>query len=662
MQNHSKPLHRVFIYDDPESKINFLETTLKDKEWEAVIYDPSPAGKSRLPEIEKTLKGSSYKLVRGQDANGIGTLTIHHFSHETGLLRAFRELGLTKGLEHTMETAGERLGDVMQRGKKLLQFWTSSEARRFSFAYVFGDVYLTLARGFDHSFKNPSDKVYSAGYLLALAQSVIMMNFAKEGKEILAEEIEHGMQQAVKKGLNLENFEEWADEVIDRRNPLTKMLNRHALKIGAASQMAGQALVATSGVLELRENSKLAKGYTDDVMKQAQRRDQVGAVSNFLTGALSTYGWYLIGWGKEKDVGEKVPWGENSLKRLSQEFQETPEKLASVLVTLASVIGLAGGKFKHNVTDELKHRDKRENVLLSITNPNGLEGPVDENFLKQAQAARDEIVPVNRPPSKGSPSQVAGNVAYLIGDATVYLSRGSNYTKGQINNAEVMAEVAEMFISRLPLIMGAPEKEKFITQLSTYLARKQEEIIGQGNATDPLADIPQGERTFRRASEIKDSILNRLPGDTLGLGPLMMRAADVAVIFPEEKRAEVVEALSHSLSTLPAIAVKKEDIAHRLTTSLARKQRPLRSQLVQMKDVQQALSQLVLCIPGGRDADNALALHQALQPFLSRSVDKEKDQQTLERMIQHDAEQLQRAATLPHYRTPDPSGASPTLA
>lgn len=641
-------IQRVHIWDDPESRINFLETTLADKEWEAVIYEPVESGTGRLPKLQAELEKKNYKTVLGKDKNGIPTLTITHFSHETSLLKTFSELGLTAGIRQTFTTSKNRIGDILSGMSHTIEFYMSSEARRFSTLYAFGDIALgtlpnliakftgdktpkpntaisNTIKKFDQKNKM-ADSLYDRAYDLALAQSLIMMFGMKEGKELIADEVKQGLRAAEDKGLDLTNFNNWSNEIKDRRSTAKKWFNDTAIYTGPGAQILGQLLLITSGLMRLR-NTKAFVNENKDIKLNTGTNlyDQLdkakwGAVGDVTTGALSVAGWSLMGFFKENNIENKTAWSENFFKRIGQEIKSSPNTLASICVTVASLIGMKAGNLKHSVKSSLEEQQEWEWHRKSFENET--DGISNENLDALATFQ-------NNKKASGFNKQFIGNGIYLIGDATVALTKNRNYEPGQIANIEAMADTAIAMLDKMPIAFGKSGKEEFIEKLSAYMAKRLDNLHDPKNPRPTeIQNLSENERLALFKSQIKNEIISKLPELSEKFDLVVNRAADTVIAFGQQQHEDVAKALATKLANSKAIASNAEELGSAIHEAVHRKNKTSQRISSQTKGtlpsaVEKPLAALVKAIPSTHTASDAMELYNAIQPFITRSRDSD---------------------------------------
>lgn len=320
------------IWDDPESRISFLETVMKGKEWEAKVYHPDftqiPNQNPNihpLSELSSKMAEKGYKVALGQDENGIPTLDIKHFGGDTKLLESVRELGFTKGMGHKLTHLGEPLGNAMKKSADLMKYVFTDKARLIGTAYLVGDLFLAGAGSAGHS----KDKLKTIAGVGATLQSLVYMVFAKEGTETVYEDLMKTAKEAGKDGKSLLDAGTFHNH--DDHGPKgllglgNKILKDKPLEAGALLQVAGSAAFFGAGARSLKSGG-----------------NKTAALSDMATAVASAVGWGLVTkHSKPTDPEDKLPW--SNPKRVWQEVNAHPTKFASGFMSLATLTGITGG-------------------------------------------------------------------------------------------------------------------------------------------------------------------------------------------------------------------------------------------------------------------------------------------------------------------------------
>ncbi|MBM3618811.1 MAG: hypothetical protein FJX23_09775 [Alphaproteobacteria bacterium] len=320
------------IWDDPESRISFLETVMKGKEWEAKVYHPdftqTPGQNPNihpLSDLSAKMVEKGYKVALGQDENGIPTLDIKHFGGDTKLLESVKELGFTKGVGHKITHIGEPLGNAMKKSGDLMKYVLTDKARLIGTAYLVGDLFLAAAGSAGHS----KDKLKTVAGVGATLQSLVYMAFAKEGSETVYDDLMKTAKEADRDGKSLLDAGTFHNH--DDHGPKgllgvgNKLLKDKPLETGALLQVAGSAALMGAGFRSMKNGG-----------------NKVAGISDMATALASAIGWGLVTkHTKPTDPEDKLPW--SNPKRVWQEVNAHPTKFASGFMSLATLTGITGG-------------------------------------------------------------------------------------------------------------------------------------------------------------------------------------------------------------------------------------------------------------------------------------------------------------------------------
>lgn len=591
----------VRIWDDPESRIHFLETVLKKKEWEAVIYHPdfAPDGTQRtgnstpLPELNAKLAAQGYKTILGQDENGIPTLTVRNFGSDTKLAESIRELGFTKGMTHKITHLGEPLGNAMQKTADMVKHVASDKARLIGGLYMIGDLILIFAglgnkkgqeadasEGFGAALKDPANMLQSAAGVAATIQSLIYMGFAKEGSEAMYSDLMKRAKEAREQGKDLLDASVWEDTRDTGPKGLLglphKVLKSYPIQLGALTQVAGQLGLLASGGIRLQRSK-----HDTSADAPGMRR---GAMQDMFTAATSVIGWSLLTKTKPEKIAEedKLPW--NNPKRVWQEMSEKPNQFASGFLTAATLSGIAAGRSKNN------------NI------------------------------------------QTMGNLTYLLGDGIMFMTNSDDYGAAARGNSGLLAEAAERFVQASPVILGEKEQAQFVGQLADHLAeRSLHEEAKKQKRSAHVTDAEVKDLSQRIAAGLNA----KLPKVNDRTNEAAARVAAIVQNFHPTVGEKITDALCTTISSMEGVAIDKEEFkSHVVRQTEYAKDKP--AQLVKMDDIAKPMADLLFAVPGAATPEAVNKLYDAVDEYIR--PEPIKGMQPLEQAINQTA--VQDIATL----------------
>ena len=595
----SEEKRTVHIWDDPESRINFLETVLKGQSWEAKVYQPPVPGAEPLQNFIPALNAKGYVTKLGQDENGLTTLDIKNFGNDTTLVAAVKEMGLSKGFTYKLKHINEPLGNAMHKTKELLGHVAGDKARLIGGLYLLGDVFL-IGAGFgnkDHdagghslkgAFKDPANMLQSLTGVAATIQSLIYMAFAKEGGEAVYSDLMKKAEKATAEGKDLFDDALWKDGGSKRPGLgiFNKIFKDHPLEAGAAAQILGQVSLIGSGGIRL---TRAAVTHAADPVAMAAERK--GAIQDMITGVNSITGWSLMmKKPKQIDDEDKLPW--SNPKRVWQEAQENPSQFSSMFLGVASVAGVGAAISKKN------------NV------------------------------------------QLLANATYLVGDGVMFMTKSEHYGAAGMSNPDLMAEAAEKFITTSPMVLGQEEMGQFTQQLSGYIAER---------ALHEIARKEKREVTPKEIEEFSVRIAQGLNAKLPSVHPktyeVADRAAAVVSMFHPSFAKQISGELAAAICEAPSVMIKPEELQQAIMQQVDLSPT---TDMVEMKKVAKPVSELAFAIPGGATPERVNRLYDAIddlvRPDPNAGLQAEQALvQTAERDIQAAVQQsAQNAGVGPH--------------
>lgn len=509
---------RVHIYDHPQSRIAFLETALAGQQWRATLYASALEPGQNLNAIHEALSKHGYHTERGQDKYGNPVLNILHMPSEAGLMESIHTLGLGQGIQHTLSnmTASKLFGTV----KHGAQYIINDKAHILSAFYLLGDAMLILSgtdnkelggaakRGFVErlkTLKHPENAMQSLSGVATLMNSMILMVYAQEGNSKDYKQMKEQFYKAMIHGKDPTHPEGWqpAAQPHTMLGKANDWLQDHAIIGSATSQIISQLLLMGSGGIRMNHTKQQMVGASLDKTAELQKTLR-GSQKDMGRGVASILGWLGMMYPAHK-VEDKASWYHPM--RAVQEFQEHPERFASVLTGGASVVGIMGGRDKSNL------------------------------------------------------SQVIGEASLILGDVTIFFTDVNEYGAGKAT-AESVAKTAAKFISETPLLLDDEQQAAFVQRLSYYLAGKraaqdanihptQEAALLAGHISKALEVLPS--RLAEAADEIT-RLVSALPSTQRpsATRALAQTISEIPGVYVSAERLE--QEVTRRMEILPATA------------------------------------------------------------------------------------------------------------
>jgi hypothetical protein len=582
---------RLRIWDHPESRITFLETILKDKDWEAIIYEaPKSAGTPEDPtksleEIQKELCKKGYKTEIGVDDEGTRALSIKHFGTERGLVTNVQEFGLSKGCARTIDTLPDTLSHTVTQIKDGLSYATGDKARLLSSFYILGDILQTFSglankkedgyvapTSFSEKIKEkyndirkPANALQSGVGLAALAQSLIYMKFAKDGSEMHLNRLSSLMENALENGVEPSDVLKYSDKNDERKshNPLTaakNFLERHPIETGATIQMTG-------GLMNI--SSYLIKQKKEFLNNPEALKGSYYAIAGSMA---SIAGWIMLmykGEEKPKDAdGKPLDGKEPNL------FQRHPEAFASATEIGANALQMIGGGLVKN------------------------------------------------------PLVVASQASFMVGDATMFFMKNNDYGAAGVAKVDMTAKAAARFISIMPMVLGQEEEQKFIGDLSRYLARQIVEDkmkLSKGSGALLHTDLHEEELVKDITGGIAKAIRKELSGKERKLTAIVNEAANIAHAFPEDEQPKIIDKLADTINNMAGVYINRDSLralidAEERTLVMLDSGDPNKPiPRPKMQELAPHISTIVLALPPVNATENATLLYDMLAPEMQTS-------------------------------------------
>lgn len=579
---------KVHIWDNPESRIRFLETVLKGKDWEAIVHaDPAKSltqGKNDLSSIARDLDRTGFVTRLEADEHGQPMLYIHHVGDEIGVLASIHELGLVEGARKTLFNLDQPFNQGMKHTRDFLMGVTENPAKALGGLYLFSDLFYVLSEGYSDARKAKSEghhttmlresarhytnlfngkemekSLMSFAGLMTTINSTILLCFAHDGREEQLKTLNKQMHEAIAQGIDPLQPEVWKDRSNDEHSLIsgvTNFLKRHPIEAASISQVIGQIGQFASGNIRYRQG---VKAFNANLKSEG--------FNNMARAAASALSWCVFML-PNKSIDEKDP-NLLSPKRWLQEFQDNPQRLSAAISASASIFGV-------------------------------------------------------RAAIKGDkPMQKWAEMSYLLGDATMLFVNKSHYGVEGAAAQEALGKAAAQFIVSAPLVFDAESEKQFVASLGRYLASRsiEENLSKKISGIDARTlETAKAEMLETLAPQVSQAIFKELAGRREKLAKIAHSVAQVLELLPVATRENAKKSISESISTMPGVYVNPETLAALVSgeeqklASAAMPEKPQRAP--SMTVLAKSFSELVYALPGLGSAQNALKLYDVITPLI----------------------------------------------
>ncbi len=554
------------IWDDAQSKVQFLQSGFKGKDWRTTLVYPYTPGHIKDADVVRArLSARGFLIKQGRDECGNLTLTIHHTGDGTQVTDVLKSEGLVKGAGHLiskplipLDNLVSGIGDTITRAMTML----NDPARASSGFYLAAESILLFA-GFGNRYGHwlsPKNMLQNLAGALWLSQSSSYLAFAKRQDEVALETLNKQFNQLRQHNENPLDADQW--NMPDKQNPTTltgkarQLLEEHPIQMGAVLNNAGMLAHMMHTVLErgtrkgiLANTSK----HSATVVKEARDYVKSGFYFDFGRSLLSLIGWTALYY----PVKEHPEKSDNPFTRAFQTFEEDPQIATGGLAFAAGLSSIIAGYKKNN------------------------------------------------------PLQMAGETLYLPGDVLMMFANSSQYGKGAKQDVEKAARAITTFIHDMPLILGPQERDDTVKNIISYMAKLSEQQQGKTQETPEAEKVKYQQILYEETLRL----LNKEEKPLIGLAKACYRLIHR---FPETQHAEITAALSRQLANMPSIHASESEIAGAIS---ARQQRcrdivpPANHPAIHMKELAEDIADLAYLVPGIDVGNHALSIRRTLVPF-----------------------------------------------
>jgi hypothetical protein len=548
------PLEVMRASEQPLERLNLLEEVQGKQGWLATVVADSAAEVETLHALKATLEKKSYHCFLDKNYEGRDVLRVHHVGEEVGIVHGLAKLGLLRGSQHA--------ADQVVGGIKALGTYATDPAHLSGALYLLGD-FVGMGAGDKQDLLPKNLKRFS--FALAVVQSVAYMCNPKDAGDNPLRELRDTWQDCAHNGGNAEEMLALLEpSTPPNKSPSEKAktwMKSHVLEFGAATQVLGQiSMMLSGGINVVRHNT----GHLDIVR-----------------GFTSATAWTIMAMGT-KPRDEEALKNANPLANGVATLRANPEHTASVLCTLASLIG-----------------------LLSSTQEQGSSATKE----KTAEGISDK-------------GQGTAEALYLLGDAAIFFIGNDKKKEGK-GRAEMLAETAAAFLQESPTLFSESKQTAFVHKLADYMAHKmvEKEMLSPALNAHPDSNSMAGEAKDALAQEIAIGIFKELAGKERKIDKVANSIARLSMVFPEERRAAVETTLVATIANSTGAVVEPNELQGLIAAQRAKlpesKESP--ASLPSMMKLSPLLAELTFQLPSCNATRNASRLFDALTPHI-RSV------------------------------------------
>ncbi|MBX9725801.1 MAG: hypothetical protein K2X09_00925 [Rickettsiales bacterium] len=562
----------IYVYDHPESKIRFLETTLRGQDWRLRIAYPAndPTANGHIAAVREAYARKGYVLKDSADASGNNILELHHLGEGGSPTQLLRELGFIKGSGHLITHPSITLGSLADGTHSIAKkSWNvvRDPARANGLIYLGAEGFL-IGSGK----KNILQKV---AYSFFLAQSFVYLAFAQNNNDASFEQYRKKLDATLKNGGTAESvaFEAQSDkESKGLLRTIGNYVRRYPIQIGAALNDIGMGVYALRSVYKKRE-------YADIIAKK------IPADAKLLEEAIA----YNVGKGGFKLSG----------------FRQD---------ILAAAVSMAAWAFllitpKHHSDDEI---DQVEGKPLQTAWQKFRENPqIGAGLLTLVSSSLRLSTSLKTNDRK----QTIGESLYIGGDFALLFTKNDNYGSKNSKDVEVLAKRIAEHLADQPFVYGPTSQEKVVESMATFLRAKTLQEIKDNPQATKFTVEELNERREVLVREVKLRIRNHQD-------ERMERVADMANRIsqwaPEAERDALIGNVSEALSQLPWVHVTPDEMRKAMMDS--RERRPEITAPKNAKELREAITDLTTIVPRIDKGATVAALYDALGTHLNHEA------------------------------------------
>ncbi len=467
-------------------------------------------------------------MTHGRDEEGHVTLVAHSTGHDTDWVGLFREYGLWKGAEHTIENPMLPLMQLYHATEDAVIGTYNNlkdPVRLGAVSYIAADVCQTFAGGGNNDavkqskglvetvkdylgkYKNPKNFTQSAGGFLFLVQSLLFFKYAKTGTELSVDDLNRAYKGAKKEGKDIRDVDGWTNNLSnDKHRIVPKIIRDYPIQSGAVIQNTGMLMLVAHAFLEKKYKAGLLQNVaelSEHDAKYANRYVNKGGFYVDIYRTMASFGaWALLMY----PIKSHPHKSDNPVEAAFQSFEENPQHVSSAIVGSASLAGMISGY----------------------------------HF-------------------KGNGVQTLGETLYLPGDYLLSKANNKKYGASDEAGQDVISKAVERFIASSPMILGESARRDFSCEIAKQLLKQSAHY-----------ELERAKPEAKEALEVKlkaaeEKVLDELCKGTLLEDPryetMVAATRNLIVRFPEVQRAAAMESLVKEVTTaMPSVHVTPEEL------------------------------------------------------------------------------------------------------
>lgn len=607
----------ISVFDDPQSRVRYLETLLHGQDWRANIVIPPgsvPDPAAHAAQLEQELQHKGMYTSITHDPDGFVTLHLHQFGSNSDLHATFEELGLVQGTAHNLGNIGTGLSNGLRSSIDFVDYVVKEPGRLFSGLYLLGDGAM-IAQGWFNKpageaskvkkpllqslgdgikqMRAPENFLGTASGIFATLQSLIVLKYNNSGAEMNVADLKEKFQRGQRAGMEDTNVKAWTNKALDN-SPFYSMdrsLRRHPMEAGAWMMIGSQLAMISAAGIEMSHHMKEMKGApkvtqsaltlirTKDSLLQphelAQKKN-IGSGLNIFRSLMSLTGWTIM-LQPRQHFDQKAEWGADPVKRFQQELSENPEKYTAGIIGSASAIGMVASVMKKNY------------------------------------------------------AQLWGEALWLSGDLILLAVNKSHYGAEGGKQEKPLVDATTEFITTLPAVLGEAAQTRMVNDLAEYLAGKTVRDQADGKGKSP-------EEINKEIAELKQNIATGVNANLKehkgSFHKLIHATARLIEKYPPAHHAAMIEHMAKALSTAPGIHVTQKEFIEAVSAAV-QVQNPEITVPPRISHVAPDIAHILLVSPVTSNAAIAMAMYDASAAI--SGADK-RGPEILQHAIQQEAE------------------------
>jgi hypothetical protein len=587
----------IVVFNDPESKVRYLETVLDGKAWRTQILFPKdePSANGTLAETLDMLKGRGYHVVHSRNEDGHDILDVIHHGRGTKVQELLKDRGFISGVGYSIAHPGIPLNQLMRNSRSVLDNmgnYFKNPASASGLIFVIAEAFLTVSGGGNHTahgpketyfqrLKKPRNLLQSISGALFLSQSIIYTLFAKKPEQQAIAHLNKKTDALEKQDHQELSITFDAEKDAEKNTPSAKFgrfLQSKPVQIGAIFNDVGMLVYAGHAILNRKFQLKQMNKTIPDIAKTLGKpMAQIEHAAAEIASVRKNTGFF-----KSKAANQAGKAKIDALKKADMDIFNLGTDLADAKNYTQG--GLWKSGFSKDIAGAATSFVGWSLLLLPSKRKTEAEKQADKEAMKEKGFFGKIAQKLKNDPetatgvmaaaastqrffgalSKRNYLQMIGEGIYIPGDTLLMFTKNSEYGGGRANTEKLSKDIAADLNSQ-SWILAPDAQRKLAHDTAVFIRDKALADAQYVKAEDQLTPEELAEQTLKLESAVLRQVAY-VQGERMQ--HLVDASASLIRRLPEPLREQATEHMIHSLESQHWLHATHEELRNALMLEL----------------------------------------------------------------------------------------------